>query len=148
MITDLTNNASTTQTFEIDEKYTYLDNEQLLFALRGLDQKSSPSFYVYAPFSNKVQTIYARFDALTTGETFSFNTEDGKGADTLRAISYYPVTLGIDEKNSGSTQTVWLAERTNASNNEYRNVILSMKVTLAYNVGTLHYSLQSADFID
>ena len=138
-----------TNTFEIDSKYTYVDNEQLLFALRGLNQKTSPSFYVYAPFSRKVQTVNATFDALKTGDTFSFETvDDNKGKDTLRAIPFYPITLGIDEKNSGAAQTIWLAQLTDPSHNEYRNVILWMRVTLAYNVGTLNYSLQSANFID
>ena len=147
--TDLIKNTSNTATFEIDNKYTYLDNEQLLFALRGLNQKTSPSFYVYAPFSRKVQTVKATFDTLKTGDTFSFETiDDGKGNDTLRAIPFYPITLGLDEKNSGAAQTIWLSQLSDPSNNEYRNVILWMRVTLAYNVGTLNYSLQSANFID
>ena len=147
VITDVKNNTSTTTTFEIDDKYTYLDNEQLLFALRGLNQKTSPSFYVYAPFSRKVQTIEATFDALKSDETFSFDTGDGN-PEQLRAIPFYPITLGIDDKNSGAPQTIWLAEMSNPQNNTYRNVILQMRTTLAYNVGTFTYSLKTADFID
>ena len=147
VVTDVKNNTNTTTTFEIDDKYTYLDNEQLLFALRGLNQKTSPSFYVYAPFSRKVQTVQASFDTLQSEETFSFDTGNND-ADERKAIPFYPITLGIDDKNSGAPQTIWLAAISNAQANKYRNVILQMRVTLAYNVGTLTYSLQTADFID
>ncbi len=147
VVTDVKNNTSTTSTFEIDDKYTYLDNEQLLFALRGLNQKSSPSFYVYAPFSRKVQTVQASFDAVKTDETFSFDT-GANDASELKAIPFYPITLSIDDKHSGAPQTVWLAEMSNPQKNTYRNVILQIRTTLAYNVGTFTYSLTQADFID
>ncbi len=148
VVTDLKNNTSSTSTFEIDDKYTYLDNEQLLFALRGLNQKSSPSFYVYAPFSRKVQTVQATFNTLKTDETFSFTMAGEEDATQLKAIPFYPITLGIDDKHSGAPQTIWLAEMSNPQKNTYRNVILQMSVTIAYNVGTFTYSLVNADFID
>lgn len=143
---DGTESQPNVNSFEIDSKYTYLDNEQLLFALRGLNQMTSPQFYVYAPFTKQVQTIQARLDTKVEGETFSF-LMDGEQKDEV-VVDYMPITLMIDGKNSGSPQAIKLAALITPQANEYRNVILEMRTTLAYSVGTLTYTLASADFMD
>lgn len=141
-------NGNSDHSFEIDtSKINYLDNEQLLFALRGINPSSStsPSFLVYAPFVNKVQEIKTSFST-KTGEEFSF-TKNGTAVKST--INYYPVSLSINDKNPGSTQTAWIAQKTELSestNNVYRNVMLRLETPIAYSYGTLIYTLKSATF--
>lgn len=138
-------NTPQTQTFTVESKYTYLDNEQLLFALRGLSQSTtSASVSVYAPFSGVVQSINLTYDSLQKGTEFTFM----KGETQIKqVINYYPVSMKINTQLSGTTQTVWIAEMTNAKSNAFRNVILQLKTPLSYNLGSLIYTLKSANFI-
>lgn len=145
-----TEDNETTQTFEIEtKKYTYLDNEQLLFALRGVNPStySAPSFLVYAPFTNDVQGITTSFGTKVEGTEFSFKKDD-ETEKTKRAVNYYPVTVAIDSSSPGASQTIWIAETVSATANDYRNVILRMECPVSYNLGTLVYELVSADFAD
>ncbi len=147
--TVVTNNATNkkeTNTFSFEDKYTWLDNEELLLALRGISQSATTSnFYVYAPFSSNVQTIKAAFGSKTTGVEFEFK-KDGADTATKAVIDYYPVTLSIDSKNSGSSQTVWIAATDDVMNNTHRNVILRMQMPVSYSLGTLVYTLESATY--
>ena len=134
-------NNTDTRSFEIeDEKYTYLDNEQLLFALRGVSPSlnSAPNFLVYAPFTAVVQTIKTTFATTTTTTAFTFQKN---GVSTTKDIAYREVSVGIDSKMPGATQTLWIAEKTETLNNSNRNVILQIKTPISYNLGTLVYKL-------
>ena len=128
-----------------DKKYTYLDNEQLLLALRGIDPSvtSSGKMLVYSPFVNAVQTIKFNYSSQAGGE-FSF-TKNGTELSE-KTIQYYPVTLQIDAKNSGNAQTAWIAKTTKAGDNTYRNVMLRLESPIAYGIGTLVYTLKTAEF--
>lgn len=146
----IVNNASegsSTPTFELEDKYTALDNEQLLFALRGINPSTygAPSFYVYAPFTNAVQTVEASFGSKEEGTEFTFK-KNGEEEKTSRVINYYPVTLTISSSTPGQSQTIWVAETSDAKSNAYRNAILRMSAPISYNLGTLVYELSSADF--
>lgn len=139
---------SSTQTPSVeidDKKYTYLDNEQLLLSLRGIDPASTSSGKVlaYSPFVSAVQTIKFNYGSQTGGE-FSF-TKNGT-ALSQETIQYYPVTLQIDAKNSGNAQTVWIAKATSAGKNTYRNVMLRLQSPISYGIGTLVYTLKTAEF--
>lgn len=137
--------AKLEQSFTMEDKYTCLDNEQLLFALRGLSQStSSASVSVYAPFSGVVQSIDLTYSSLQKGTEFTFQ----KGESQVKqVINYYPVSVKINAKLPGETQTVWIAETTNAQANAFRNVILQLETPISYNLGSLVYKLQSANFI-
>ena len=128
-----------------NEKYSYLDNEQLWIALRGVEQtaNSAPKFSVYAPFTGKVQTVAATFSASVTEENFSFELN---GDPITQNMTYFPVQLTLDEKNKGSAQTLWIAAAQDVKNNTYRNVILKNIVTIPYGIGTFTYQLKSAAF--
>ena len=147
MISNIENTEATplTSNFSIDtKKYTYLDNEQLLFALRGLDPSSTsaPKFLVYNAFADVVQTIKVSFSS-ETGEDF----EIVKNGTTVKdTIPYYSADVSIDSKNPGATQTAWLAKAIDPSVNTYRNVVLRLEAPLSYNLGTLVYKLKSANF--
>ena len=137
--------AKLEQTFTVEDKYTYLDNEQLLFALRGLSQSTSAiSVSVYAPFSSVVQSINLTYGSLQKGTEFTFQ----KGETQVKqVINYYPVSMKINAQLPGATQTVWIAETTNPKSNTFRNVMLQLETPLSYNLGSLIYKLKSANFI-
>ena len=138
---------STHETTIDNSKYSYLDNEQVLLALRGVNPTTtaSPSLLVYAPFSKAVQTLKASYSTSATAGDFTFEMD---GETAKRNIAYYTVTLGIDANDSGKAQTVQVAKVTNAKANDYRNVILKYEAPVAFNLGTLVYELQSAKFIN
>lgn len=135
--------------FEIEDSddYTYLDNEQLLFALRGINpsEKSAPELLVYAPFTKAVQSIKASFGSKVEGEKFKFTTK-GETEATEKTISYYPVSLSIDANSPGATQTIKVATHGDPKTNEWRNVILEIQTPISYSLGTLTYKLVSAEF--
>ncbi len=133
------------KTFTVEDKYTYLDNEQLLLALRGLPQSTtSAALSVYAPFSSTVQTLNVNFSTLAKGTEFTF---ERNGASVKEVVEYYPVNLSINAQLPGATQTVWIAKTDNAQSNKNRNVILQLETPLSYNLGLLIYKLKSAKFI-
>ena len=141
VVVDRAKNDMQEKTFAVEDKYTCLDNEQLLLSLRGLSQStSSATLSVYAPFSGIVQPIEVSFGALEEGTEFTF-------LETPKTISYYPVHIKINAQLSGEVQTVWIAQTTNAQSNTFRNVILQISTPLFYNLGSLTYKLKSANFI-
>lgn len=141
-----------TNTIEISDKdakkYSYLDNEQLLFALRGINPTTttSPTLLVYAPYSEAVQQIKATINTLSVADDFTFQSVD-ENKEIKDDISYYPITLSINAKNAGQSQTVWIAKTTDANNNKYRNVMLRYEAPISYGLGTMVYTLTQADFI-
>ncbi|MBE7085150.1 MAG: hypothetical protein E7368_03750 [Clostridiales bacterium] len=127
-------------TFEIDtKKYSFVDNEQLLFALRCLNPNSA-KLSVYSPFVEAVQTIAVDFSTDKDSLSLTLNGEEKK-------IPFNKVSLGIDAKNAGSKQTVWIAKTVNPNSNTYRNVMLKYETPFPYSLGSLTYTLVSADFI-
>ncbi len=150
--TTITNNEKTennvqTNSFSIKhDTYNYLDNEQLVFALRCVDPAASSAqrFQVYAPFNQGIQTIYANYGTEATAD-FEVDIDGNKAT---RKITYYPTTMKIGSQgnNSGATQTLWIAKTDNPQNNTYRNVILRQETPLAYNLGTLVFNLKTVTF--
>ena len=142
----------TTDKIEINEKdakkYSYLDNEQLLFALRGINPTTtiSPTLLVYAPYSETVQQIKASIGTLSVADDFTFASVD-ENKEIKDDISYYPITLSINAKNAGQAHTAWIAKTTDANNNKYRNVMLRYEAPISYGLGTMVYTLTQADFI-
>lgn len=132
-----------TKKFSIKSKYTYLDNEQWLFAIRGINPQENATAKVnaFAPFSNAMQSVSISFSA-AKGEDFTF-TKNGESVKST--IQYYPVTVGLNMgTNSGNKQTIWLASY--KDNPAYRNMMLRMEVPLHYSLGTIVYALESATF--
>lgn len=144
--TDLTSeetkaDAETTK-FSIEDGDSYLDNEELLFALRGISYSSAKQFQVYNASVRRVQTVRATPSEEKSDEfRFTMN-----GEERNAPISYYPVSIAISENQGGGTQTAWYAKTTDLSRNVYRNVMLRLETPLSYNLGSLVYELQSADF--
>lgn len=142
---NLENDKEETNSFAMNaEKYTCLDNEQLLFALRGLNPSlsSSVKFNIYNPYVKGTQLVNVSFSS-EDGLDFNFQRN---GVATKGTIQYYPVSIVLDAKNSGATQTAWIAKSTNIQSNTYRNVILKLVTPLSYHIGSLVYTLKSATF--
>ena len=143
----LTKDNVTTQTFEVSHgSYNYLDNEQLLFAVRCINTgaNTSAKFRVYSPFAKTTQKINVSFGAEVSKDfTFSIGEESA-----TRNLAYYPVTVQLSAKNNntGTSKTLWIAKTTDAQNNTYRNAMLRQEIPLSFNLGTLVFSLKSTTF--
>ncbi len=125
------------------EDYSYLDNEQLLFALRGLPAAAA-KVSVYSPYTSGKQTISIKTDKKAGLETDILLNGEQKKIN----VNYYPFSLTISASNPGNTQTVWIAETSNTLQNTYRNVILKMSMPVSYNIGTIVYTLTEATFAE
>nr|MBR6778466.1 hypothetical protein [Clostridia bacterium] len=133
--------TTATSTFSpSNKKLSYLDNEQLLLALRAISSStSSGSVKIYNPFIEAKQTIKFSFSEETGSEfTYLLNGENKK-----ENITYRPVSITIDDRNPGSTQTAWIAKTTNPQKNTQRNVMVKLIVPLSYSLGNLVYDLVS-----
>ena len=145
-------NGKTTN-FEIDkETYSYLDNEQLLFALRGLSNteiSSAQKVNVYNASTKIVETVSVT-PSSTDSEKFSFTINGTPIGDT--PITYTPVSISTPlpsifaSTNTGAAQELHYAQTVDPSLNTYRNVMLYMEVPVAYNIGSLTYKLKNAVF--
>lgn len=127
------------KTFSVSSKNSYLDNEQLLFALRGITSSSSQTIESFDVGEKKTRTMsVSKSDAESKEFELYFNSE------TLATlpIDYVPNKVSYSGSNSGGTQTVFIAQTT--ENNKYRNMILGMEVPLPFNLGTLVYRLTKA----
>ena len=141
-----TGEESSTQSFTIEQnKYSYLDNEQLWIGLRAMrSSASSARVFTYSPFTNSVQTIAIAFSSAESKD-FSFY-KNGSTEKMQENISYRPARIQLDEWNSGAAQTAWIATTTDTASNKYRNIILQLQTPLAYGLGTLVYNLTSISY--
>ncbi len=139
--TETTKASTSTSDFTYgQEDYSYLDNEQLLLALRAIPSSvTSTKVEAYNPFVKSTQLINFTFSA-TTGASFSYKLN---GTDVSnKEISYRPVNITLDAKNPGASQTAWIATTSNPENNENRNMMLKLETPLSYNFGKLIYTLK------
>ncbi len=121
--------------------YSYLDNEQILLALRAIDKDTSAgTIKAYNPFIKSTQKISLSFGK-ATGQSFSF-TENGTAV--TRDISHREVTIKLNELNPGGTQTALIAAASDPQKNTNRNVMLRLETPLSYSLGKLIYTLTSA----
>ncbi len=129
--------------FSIGDKYTYIDNEELLFAFRGVSLASAQQVQTYNASTKSVQPVKLSPSSSETEEfNFVMNGKEGK-----KAIEYYPVSISIVDEYPGATQTAWYAKPSDkSSSNTYRNVLLRLETPIFYNLGTLVYELKTADF--
>lgn len=126
------------------DDYTTVDNEQLLVAIRGIETLSSQKFNVYNSSWKKSLLVGLSVSTSTSDE---FELKLGENEPAKKTVSYTPVTMKFDVQDSGSEQTIWVANRTDVLNNTYRNVILYMEMPLYYSYGTLKYTLKEAKFM-
>ena len=141
---EITNGITETNFKPAKDDYTTVDNEQLLVAIRGIETLSSQKFNVYNSSWKKSLLVGLSVSTSTSDE---FELKLGDSEPAKKTISYTPVTMKFDVQDSGSEQTIWVANRTDVLNNTYRNVILYMEMPLYYSYGTLKYTLKEAKFM-
>ncbi|MBR2340997.1 MAG: hypothetical protein IKA72_01130 [Clostridia bacterium] len=135
--------VTTTNFTARNEDYTTLDNEQVLFALRGMTSYSAQKFNVYNNSWKRSQLVGL---SVSEEDSEEFSLEIN-GQSKKATISYVPLTIGIQENNSGSSQFVWIAKTTDRTNNTYRNVMLKFFLPVNNAYGTFEYTLTKANFI-
>lgn len=141
--------ASTTEdSFAIDqEKFSFLDNEQILFALRGVRASTtSASLNIYTPFAQAVQKVALSTSTETSKNdskdfTFLYN-----GEEVTKTITYRSFNVALDEKNPGATQVAWVAVKPENAPNKNHNMMLRLETPLSYGLGSLIYTLSSANY--
>ena len=149
---DLTENedgelpAPETREYDIEGDTTFLDNEQVLFALRGLTLTSTASFRTINQVTGMVTELATGSSSAAptaVKETVSF-TMDGSAIE--QEIDAVKLTLSYQSSPSGQAQTLVYAATTDANDNVYRNVLLKMEVPVLQSLGTLVYTLKEAAF--
>ncbi len=130
-------------TFTTDsEEYSYLDNEQILLALRAVQSSTTSGTVIsYNPFLKATQQVNFSFQT-AENDTFTYTLNGEEKTDT---ISCRNVNLVLDEINPGATQTAKIAVVTNNTNNQHRNIMLSLETPLSYSFGSLVYKLKTIE---
>ena len=132
-----------TDSVELTGSGTYLDNEEIIFAMRGVNMSSTSAFRSINPVKRAVETVTMSEAPASASErlTFALNGESAE-----REITTYTFSLGYSGSNPGQPQTYTYAGVTSANDNLYRSVLLRMEVPVLYSLGTLRYTLVSAVF--
>lgn len=128
---------------ELTGSGTYLDNEEILFALRGVSMSSTATFRSVNPAKRAVETVTMTETPASSTERFTF---DLNGESAEREITVYTFSIGYSGTNPGEPQRLTYAGVTDANNNIYRSALLRMEVPVLYSLGTLTYTLTSAQF--
>lgn len=123
----------------------YFDNEQILFVLRGTDMSASASLKTINPTAlHSVSTVRMTAPTKTAyAANFTVNEND---AQTKIETNLDAFTTQISYSTGGQAQSITYAAKTDTNNNLYRNVMLQMDVPLSFNLGTLKYTLKTANF--
>ncbi len=132
-----------TDSVELTGSGTYLDNEEIIFAMRGVSMSSTSAFRSINPVKRAVETVTMSEAPASASErlTFALNGESAE-----REITTYTFSLGYSGSNPGQPQTYTYAGVTSANDNLYRSALLRMEVPVLYSLGTLRYTLVSAVF--
>ena len=135
-----------TATVKIGGSATYLDNEEMIFALRGAELVSGLTFRKLYPVKQgswKKATVALQSAPadMVYRDSFAIG-----GTEEARSVEATTVILGYSGGNTGGTQSFTYAKRIADGVNTYRNVLLSMRAPLLYGLGYLNYKLKSAQF--
>lgn len=133
---------------------TYLDNEQIFFALRGLDLKEAVSFRSVDPQTRQCTALTfpevptsRDLDAASDSVSFDILDREGNVAETVGGtIRANVVSLAYSAAQPGPTRTLTYAALTQENNNKYRNVLLKIDNPVAQSLGYMTYSLKRALF--
>lgn len=131
---------------EVKLKYkgTFLDNEEILFAFRGLSMDEAVSFS-----SINIQdfsVIGVEFTGVPTDENVTISDLIINGETVSKEIGAKVVKFRYDSPQPGATRTAYYAAKTDAKKNEYRNVMLKYYDPLPDNGGSFEYTLKKATF--
>lgn len=132
-----------TREISVPSSGTFLDNEMLLFALRGLDFSSAFSLRTL-DFTGKggICTVSAALPA-DVEEEVNFEYD---GTQATGKIGAKRLSLAASSGLRGGRRELVYAALTSAQNNTYRNALLRMETPIVYNLGTMVYTLTKAEF--
>ncbi len=123
----------------------FLDNDMLLFAMRGFNfGQSALSFTTIDPQNVSVESTSVS-SATTEEYTLNGVTFGGQLKDGVK-LSANAVSVQYDKTFSGSGLKLWYATKSESGKNVYRNVMLRAEKPIFYSMGTLVYTLQTAEF--
>lgn len=130
------------RTYSIGGSNTFLDNEEVLFALRGLDMQSAVSFCSINSAMGRVETVSVPTPSAETRKVnFTMN-----GEEVDATIDVYKLSCAYSGKTPGQTQELCYAARPAEGANTYRCVLVYMKTPILRSLGDLQYELKSAEF--
>lgn len=138
-------------TFDFLKNYTFIDNEQILIAVRGFAADTvSATVSTYSAFAESMQKVKFSFTDAdeNASETFNYTliSADGTENTATKNVLCRTAKISLDQKNPGATQIVKFAKTKNASDNDYRNLILQITTPLAYNMGEIYYTLKTVSY--
>lgn len=151
--TDLTADEPSPEesTVKLSGSGSYFDNEQIFFALRGLDLSSAVTFRSIDPQSRACTNLTFPDTPSETKRTCAFTIVDADG-NTLREvneeISTKEVRLAYRTAQPGPDRTLVYASRVNENDNTFRNVLLEIDNPVMHSLGTMTYRLKTAKFAD
>ncbi len=140
------NKGKTQDTIELETDGTFLDNEEIAFALRGIDYTSSTpiTFNTIDPQTNRCLSVSGSSPSAEQ-ETVSFSIN---GETINETIPTAHIELSYNTSNPGPTRTFVYAAKTSDSENRFRNVLISFESPIIQSLGTLTYTLKEATFND
>ena len=122
--------------FSMGKKLSFLDNEQLLLALRAFDSSTtSGSVQTYTPFE-KSRKFSLSFNS--EKKSAELKITDNGVTNEKRLFEYRVATLKLKASNSTPEKTAWVAT-------EDRNVILRLETPLPFSYGKMIYSLTTIE---
>lgn len=140
------NATKTEKTVSLSGNGSYLDNETVLFAMRGVSTSAACSFRTVNPVTQAQTGIGMSAAPVTESKTYTFSVN---GASAERTLNAYTFSLGYTGSNPGQPQELtYAAKAADGSANTYRNVLLEMRVPVLQSLGTLIYRLTDAQFND
>ncbi len=125
-------------------KGTFLDNEEYLFALRGFNMQSAPSFQTVNPLDRSVVTLMS--DEVPTLEERTYKFAINASAEEDRKLNTASLSVHYSGTFRGREQELTYAVCTDPAANTYRNVLLHMKTYAPESLGAFDYTLRSATF--
>lgn len=134
------------KTIDLSGNGSYLDNETILFAMRGVSTSAACSFRTINPVTQAQSGIGMSAVPTAESKTYTFSVN---GTSAERTLNAYSFSLGYSGSNPGQPQElVYAAKVTDGNANTYRNVLLEMRVPVLQSLGTLVYRLTDAQFND
>lgn len=134
-----------TQEYDIEGEGTYLDNEEILFAMRGVNFSSASTFRTFNSTMGRVLEVSLREAGKDVTESVSFERNGEQFA--TEELPAYEVRLGY-EGNIGQGRKIVFAKKSSDTNNENRNVPLRIESPIVRSLGTLCYTLKKAVFTE
>lgn len=138
--------GESTGTVKIDTDKTFLDNEQIILGLRGLNLSSASSILPFAaidPQTRRMVNVTLSTEAQNIPVSFECN-----GEQIDDSIDVVQVSCSYDSKQPGPPRRFVYVARTDDSYKKYRSVLIRFESAVMYDLGEMTYTLKKAEFND